>query len=1073
MLITANAGCGKTFTLANRVIGWMLLGRRERGTIGVEGLLAATFTRKAAGEILERILEHLAQAVLIDGSLDKYKESIGIDPPACRDDCIAVLDDLSRSLHQMQVGTLDSLFNRLATACAGEAGLPAGWRIGSPEALHDIHMKAIDDLLDDSDDARIETIVIAAESLLLKGRGQAGVHRAVWGSGVLDLWKRSLCTSAGDAWRWLLRQPIEDVFPGACWLSDNELAKAAEVLRCAAVPTNKDGSESKAWVSARDGVANKTIQGDFNGVLSSGLVEAAHTGGTYYKIPIPEGLAQALSPMTCHALALQADALRSRMEGWLTLVGDVERFLSIRQRREGLYEFGDISWHLSRASLLVNRSDQWLQFRLDTTMRDIALDEFQDTSLEQYNVLQPVLQEIFDGAGAHDEGRKLLVVADPKQSIYAWRGGTPALINAVKVMGGPALQTLPLAKSWRSAPPIMAFANMVFENLDTNAALLGAEEVPVEEVVLDRVNLGHAAQASGPVGRVLEQWQWTEHESEHTKMQGGVHVHVPPFDAKAAKDLAFDLTVELVQARLGFAESIGILLPTNDQVAELSARLRAKGLEVSEEGAGTIGKLPAIKAVLALLHLAEHPGDRDSAFLVSHGPLGDWIGLAPLESIPSETEQQAAMSAAARRVRVRLLRMGLEGMLGDMANAIESACDVRNARAMSTVVRLAGAWQSGSVQRLRDFVHHVQKARISTAAGAKVRIMTVHGAKGLEFDEVILPLIDEKLMRERGECLALTDGPLGTLLGVTPRVHADRRWTAPALEVFRQQALAADLSDRLSGLYVAMTRAKRRLHLIAQNHAKEVGKVCTSANLIRAAIPELDTCIRAVPTGASDLAWSYGDDLWASEPLPASPPAPKPARPTIVASGRPPIVDDQSLHLSIEVSSGRPRRDGIALHEALCAVQWLDDGPPDEAQLAAAFDRAALQTGRPVGPDLAASLKARLDEALNGPMGNALRRSAYDHWTVDELLVYNELPLWGDDCGRIVEHRLDRLVLGLRDGRVVHGAVLDYKSGIRDQAEAMETYGTQLERYAALVADTWGLSKDAIETHLLLIDAGT
>lgn len=1064
-LITANAGCGKTFNLANRVIGWMVQQHRLHDDIGIDGLLAATFTRKAAGEILERILLHLAKAVLDDDALDRYRETMALEPPATQLDCVAVLDALCRSLHRLQIGTLDAFFGKLAAACAGEAGLPAGWRIGTSEALQSLRRQAIDDLLERCSPEELAGIVLAAEESVLKGKAQDGIINAVWESGILSLWRRTLDTNAGEAWRWLLVQTADTVFPGAIELSDEALASTLRAVKDASLPTKKDGTPNGHWVNGVKGLLDKAHACNWMGVLESGLLQAVVEQRVYQKYAAPDDFATAMQPLIGHAVYVYSEMLRRRMVAWMSLVGDAEACMTRRQRDAGLYDFGDIALHLARSSLLTDVSDQWLQFRLDTTLRDVALDEFQDTSQEQFQVLEPVLKEIFAGSGAHEDERKLLVVADAKQSIYGWRGGTPALLDELQNMGGHALDVLTLQRSYRSAPPLMDFVNRVFGDIRNNASLNHLEDTPVEAGVLDAAGLGVCAAEQGPVATALGRWPWSTHESAHADMPGGVHVHVPPWDAdeKERDQRAFQLVVEIVNARLGHAGSIGVLLNRNDDVSELTAQLRRAGIDVSEEGSGSIKSLPAVDAVLQMLHLAEHPGDRSAAFLLSHSPLSEWIDLPPLESIPKD-DQQEAMTRAALHVRTCVLDDGLESVLAQLAELVRSKCDARNAQALLHVVRLAGAWQGLTPRRLSDFVEHVRQAKIESVTGGRVRVMTIHGAKGLEFDEVILPLLDAAFIKEVSGCLTVSDGPLGDLVAVAPSVNKKLRWTAPALEVFRHQMLSSNVADRLSGLYVALTRARQGLHLILQNHEKNIGDSCTAANIIRAALPNLHSAVADVPRDTADLAWSLEQGDWLTATVSNDRAAPDVNVPALRASGQQ-LEELQPSQLAIEVVSGRPRRDGIALHECLAMVEWAEDGLP--ASFDAAFTRAALQTGRPVGVDQRAGILDRVQHALAGQVGESMKRAAFEHWSVDQLEVMSELALWSDRG----EQRIDRLVLGSMDGKVVRAAVLDFKSGITDPELAAEQYQDQLDRYMDLVCATWGLEPDAVEASLLLIDA--
>ena len=1068
-LITANAGCGKTFTLANRVIGWMVDHLRMTGDIGVQGLLAATFTRKAAGEIVERVLEHLAQAITVEGALDAYKETIGLNPPAEITECTAVLNSLASHMHAMQVGTLDALFHRVANACAGEIGLPAGWTIGSQAALHMLRLQAIDDLLDSATQEHIDAIVTSAEEELLRGGAIDAVYRAVLSNGVLEHWRSSKGVSDKRAWRWLLDQPDSTLFPGARRLSVDDIAQVADALRVVEVPLTKKGVPSVRWANGCKGVADCAQDGDWHKLFKSKLVRAAMTGGTFHKEGASESIVQAITPLFGHACAVQASALKSRMESWILLLSGLDESLARCQHEAGLYDFGDISLHLARARVFNKVTDAWLEFRLDTSLRDIAIDEFQDTSVDQFMVLEPVLQEMFAGAGAHDEGRRLLVVADEKQSIYGWRGGTPDLIEVLREMGKPTLHTRELAHSYRSAKPLMTFVNNVFGDLVNNSVLLAAEEVPVEASLLEAADLGNVVSDKGPVAAVLAKWSFTEHLSARPEMTGGVQVFMPEWAGKGQEDAALCMAVDIAASRVGFAESIGILVPTNKQVATISAALRERGIDASEEGAGALKGLSAVDALYSVLHWAEHPGDREAAYLISHTPFGPLIGLAPLETIDCDVQSET-LDAVSRGLRVRIQQCGLDMVLSELTEAVREDCDQRNARALQHIVRLAVDWQpcsESSVLRLTDFVQFVKASKVGAASGGQVRVMTVHQAKGLEFDEVILPVLHQSLVSERSGCRVLRKGPRDDVIAVAPSVKTDVRWAAPMLEVFRHQMLTREYADRLSTLYVAITRAKRGLHLVLQNHGNDISDQCSAANIIRAAMPDIDQAIASRGQGESGLIWPTEPEVWTLEAIEPKPPLTEPKKPRIKESGHE-VHPSVSTPLSIEVASGRPRRDGIALHECFAEIQWLDDGLPDTSEMDAAFTRAAVQTGRPVGPDQRMELTRRLKAALAGDVGAALRRDAYAHWSVDELKVLRELPLLSGASTL----RLDRLVLGLRGGEVVCADILDFKSGITDAAAAQALYAPQLEAYVERVSCTFStLSRGNIESRLLLVDA--
>ncbi|MCH2136048.1 MAG: UvrD-helicase domain-containing protein [Phycisphaerales bacterium] len=1068
-LATANAGCGKTFTLANRVIGWMIERWRATGEIGVEGILAATFTRKAAGEILDRILKHLAQGATSKVFREAFKGTVGLNPEPTQEQYASVLEALVGSMDAAQIGTLDSVFHRIAAACAGELGLPAGWTMTSESGMRQLRLQAIDELLQASTQATIDAIVIAAEEELLKGRGPEAIHDALWDSGVMYAWQSREDGDAG-AWRWLL--DIEDslIAPGARRLTVSEIERACEELECAPVALTKAGEPSKPWLTARANIVSAARSGTWPPLLGQTLVQAASTGSKYRGAMAPDAFVDALHPLAGHAKAVLVSSLKTRMQSWLLLLGGVDEHLSSLQHETGLYDFADIARTLARGDVFQKVGADWIEYRLDMAMRDIALDEFQDTSVEQFKVLQPVLQELFAGDGSHETPRHLLVVADEKQSIYGWRGGTPQLLGELESLGGSELHRMSLAKSWRSAPRVLEFVDSVFAGMKANGALLAAEQAPVSAQELEAVGLGALGSESGPIASALDAWPWTPHEAQHKDMTGGVVAWQAPWAGKD-KTPPLDLAVEIAQSRMPHARSIGILVSTNKQAAAIASRLRARGIEASEEGAAKPKDLHAFDAVAALLHLAEHPGDRVAAFTVSHSPLGPIVGLTPLETIAQE-EQDSAIEQCASRMRLAVLQDGLEAFLAELVEEVRDSCDGRNARALDQLVHLARRWSSvdaSASSTLAMFLDHARRSGLGSDSDGQVRVMTVHKAKGLEFDEVILPTLHDALVKEQAGCRIARLGPLDPVAAVAPSTGLKVRWAAPVLDVFRNQMLKGQYQDRLSGLYVALTRARRGLHLVFQYNAKKPRpeETCSGQNIIRAAVGDLDNALLSRgDTEQGPFWWGLGDDkAWLDEtidPLP-EPPKPSPVGLNKIEAPEQPPVEAVEL----QVTSGRPRREGIVLHECFAQIEWLEDGEPGPDQLEEAFKRAAIQLGRPVGKRQREQLTARFLQAMRGDKAKALSRNAHDAWNVDELEVLREVPLIH---GSSVQ-RIDRLVLGRRGGEVVRAAVLDFKSGVTDLEQAMDRYRPQLDAYVQRVSEVWRLDVQNIEASLLLIDA--
>src|SRR5262245_30009004 len=128
-IFLASAGTGKTFRLSNRYIQLIARGAKP-GTI-----LATTFTRKAAGEILGRILNRLAAAATEDKPLAELREQV--DPKLTHEQCRDLTVSLARQMNRLNIGTIDSFFARVLRGFGLELGVPPGWQIIDDEPDED------------------------------------------------------------------------------------------------------------------------------------------------------------------------------------------------------------------------------------------------------------------------------------------------------------------------------------------------------------------------------------------------------------------------------------------------------------------------------------------------------------------------------------------------------------------------------------------------------------------------------------------------------------------------------------------------------------------------------------------------------------------------------------------------------------------------------------------------------------------------------------------------------------------------------------------------------------------------
>lgn len=630
-LILASAGSGKTYRISSRIIALLAAGER------VDAILASTFTRKAAGEILERVLVRLARAALNEAEAVELADAATLDsgdelhaerppaatPPAEPAFWNGVLERVVRELHRLNVGTLDAFFIRTARSFARELALPPTWRIVDEAADRHILSDALQLVLQRTGTPELIELV---RGVTKERVGRSVLDALLWQAAALLRLHADLAEGReNSAW-----QPFDAAFATGPADVRARAAALSERLAALPVPITARGAPNRTWRDALRRSADLIVAREWESLLSEGLCRAAtgEAGASFNRVVVPQEVRAAFG----EACDLARQALGARYAVQARALGQLARMLAgaVEQRRRetGGYGFEDVTRLIGGPHALAERAD--LYYRLDMRARHLLLDEFQDTSLPQWEALEPLADELLSG---HEAERAAVIVADPKQSIYGWRGASPLLV--LRVAERYTLHRALLARSWRSSPVVLNAVNRIFANL---------ERLPVWR--------GDAADVAAAAD-----WKraFETHVAQHTELPGYVELRVGPPD-EAGGQVGPNLcrsAAELVRDILAAApgRSIGVLTRTNAAVARIMYELRAVGIEASEEGGVPLIDAAPVAAVLALLRLADHPGDTIARYHVANSPLGEALDCT------DHRDRRAAVRLA-NAIRTRLLEDG-------------------------------------------------------------------------------------------------------------------------------------------------------------------------------------------------------------------------------------------------------------------------------------------------------------------------------------------------------------------------------------------------------------------------------
>ncbi len=839
-VVRASAGTGKTYQLTARLLRVLFQGAEP------DSVLATTFTRKAAGEILDRLLVALADAAdeANPESLRALSRQVGI-PNLRREACVALLRRLIGQIHRLRVSTLDSLFSQLARALPFELALPPAWRLTDEIEEAWLTERAVEEVIRGLRPTEMTTLL----AMLGKGEVRRSIARELISVIAGTYARQRQCDD--DVW---------DRLPVPKRPDDADVNRVAGHFFQAELP-------QKSLNKKLHGLAEALERRDFSSLpedtLVANVAKARRSGEPvkYGQSKFPPAFDDDFDVLYRVARHETLSLLRAQNLATGTLLQTYHRHATRLKDSLRTLGFDDIAARL--ADHVTSQDPDAFRSRLDTDITHVLLDEFQDTSPIQWQVLRPFA---IHAAGRGEPGRdaerepaatrSFFCVGDTKQAIYGWRGGVAEIFDAVaEQLDG--IETREQNTSFRSSPAVIGFVNDVFRNLTRHPIASSGSGAPDDKAT-------HEADA---VRRFAN--RFPEHRAHHDTLPGYVLFETAKAGGKG-RDEEQAATLEAAAERIAEIHrqapdrSIGVLTRTNRCVARLIFLLDSRGLPVSQEGGNPLTDSAAVEVVLSALMLSEHPGDGRWKYHVASTPLAEAFDLGD-DDPPSR---------AAAQIRRQIDEVGLTETVESLASRLAPICDDRDTERLRQLVQLAMGYEPNATPRVRDFVRLVRDKRVERPRAVPIRVMTVHQAKGLEFDAVVLPELDASLVRGGGGGSVADVRRLGDPPQAMSRYLTNRAWhflPMPWQHAFGKQAADA-VTESLCLLYVALTRARYGLYLIIPPARKSEFATRTPASLIFHAL-----ATPADPTRQQAELYATGTPDWPDRLDPARPPKSPPA----------------------------------------------------------------------------------------------------------------------------------------------------------------------------------------------------
>ncbi len=1105
LLIRASAGSGKTFQLIHALAGLLLSGRP------VESVLATTFSRKAAREILDRLLSRLRSAAQDDQQAAAVAQVIG--RPLTADDCCSMLRRLVDCLDRVNIGTLDRFFVRVAQRFRLELDLPWTWNILEEDDDRRLRLRAISEMLASEESAKAADWV----RLLTKGHAARSVTDQILEL-VYQLYDLVFLESAETAW---------NAIPGAAELSDPEVQAAIRALREKAdlfAVRIKDQRFKKAF----DADIERASSGDWQHFVTRGIANAVARESekgdpcTYYGKVIDGELEMAYRPLVTHAQAVLRSRLRRQTEAMFRLLGEFHRTYEAAKRRGGGLTFADVTRCVRDGLARQHPDSERTAYRLDGRIEHLLLDEFQDTSMPQWEALRPIVQSVRGSAQG-----TLFCVGDVKQSIYGWRGSEPAIIEGLPDEL-PGIEIRPLDRSYRSSPIVIDTVNLVFDALVEHLISLPGSDSLDRSLVLEAAKgFGRAFQSHDTARTELEGYcvlMSKEASASGQSRQEDSGENGGPEEVLPESSRAVRLIKEL-HHRYPELE-IGVLFRKRNAMPPLLAGLRREGIPVSEEAGNPLDLAPGVRAILSLLRLADHPGDTAAAFHVAHSPLAEAVDWTAYPRWPPD-QQAEARRTLSLRLRAAIAIRGYGPVVYEFARRLVPWSAVEDLPRLERLAVSAYAYQERGRLRVDDFIRRIESLREAEPSQGVVRVMTIHAAKGLQFPIVVLPDLDERLGGQTPNVAADRGQPSGKYDWVCPWLDQSLREANVVSREFAarfDRVRTREIRESLCLLYVAMTRAVHALYLlIAPSRDNEKSVPLTWAGILRAALTaeERSDQINIPPVPPKTKLWSHGKADWRSPRgtiPPTSPPSSLPEKGPILLARKPQHCRavqwlsphslegrDRTLRDLFRRPPQRALDKGSVLHLWFSQIEWLEDGVPDDGILLSLAEKEFSGS-----PATAESLAALLDEFRRVLRGDAVRKLLSRHGRCDFLppeVMDADRPLPGDtwivwkerpfaiflDDGTFCRGQFDRVVAVYRKGQPFLAQVIDFKTDQVFDTEGEENaasadgagvgaerrvsaraafYQPQMEKYREAVALLLGLPRNRVAAALAFVYPG-
>jgi len=1072
--VSANAGSGKTHVLAQRVINLLLRG------VDPAKILCITFTKAAAANMANRVFGTLADWTTLDDAALDEKIRLSTGKPATAAQRIQARRLFASALETpggLKVQTIHAFCTRLLHQFPFEANVAARFTVldeaTTTQTLDKLLLEVLLEASADTESAlgkALQTAIVVAADQTFKDV----INDAIFERDAIDAWiKRAGSVEAAIAelsgklglGPTDTKESVEAEFFAQSHIPPAEWPALIEVLESGSA---NDRKHIAALQTARSAVGRDRIDNYLKVFCTATLEPRKNIVTSTLAKNHPDWLERLMAEQkrVCALLALErAIVARDRTSALVTIAAEVITRYGREKERRALLDYDDL---IDKTIDLFSRSSAaWVLYKLDLGIDHVLIDEAQDTSPKQWSIVRTIVSEFLPGGARPNVKRTVFAVGDEKQSIFSFQGAKPREFDDMRrhfarQFDAPeqGWRDLKFRTSFRSGPSVLDSVDQVFSTSDIFSS-----------VTTDTIGIPKHESLPDAAPGLVELWPLIKPDGRK-EMEGWD----APFDTES------EVSPRVLLAR---------------KIAAQVKRWMARGLKAGDVLVLVRQRGPLFEAIIRALKTADIPvAGADRLVLTEHIAVMDLMALADTLLLPNDdlafasvlksplfglNEEQLFDLAYDRKGSLRdslrakarddLILSATNSTLDELSTAarrltpfgffahVLGAARGRQkilARlgpeandALDEFLNLALDYETRQTPSLQGFVAWLRAARAEVRRDMEmdrdeVRVMTVHGAKGLEANTVILADTTTPPGGPRDpRLLAFDDGALvwGTARANDVGAMADARGKA--------QQEARDEYRRL--LYVAMTRAAERLVICGTQGVNKIPDGCWYQLVENALAPH---CV-SEPADDGDgevLRYRKGEATpEKTEQAPEKREAPKIALPLWLATNAKPdgialrtitpssVEDDDAARPLQPAGSATALLRGSLVHRLM---QSLPDIPADRRRQTAE-DYLARR-----GTDLPAEERARLAEEVMLILEDPRFYECYGPASRAEVPIVGRLEIGGKTVR--VSGQIDRLA-------VTQTSVLiaDFKTNRpapRRIDDVPHSYVRQLALYRAVLA---------------------